>query len=172
MTDQPAPSSPRSKGPSSDQRIVSVERSIAAPPAAIFELLADPAAHHRFDGSDTVVAARGANPERLSLGARFSMSMKFGLPYRMTNEVVEFEENRLIAWRHFGHHIWRYQLEPVPGPTDGGQPDNNSTTLVTESFDWSDARFPPLYRWLKYPERHQQNMARTLDRLAELVEGP
>ncbi|MEM9564467.1 MAG: SRPBCC family protein [Actinomycetota bacterium] len=143
----------------SDERVVSVERQIAAPPETIFELLADPAAHSSFDGSGTVQAARG-NPERLSLGARFGMDMRFGVPYRISNEVVEFEENRLIAWRHFGHHVWRYRLEP----NDGG-------TLVTESFDWGSARFPPAYEWVGYPAKHEVNMTKTLERLAELVEG-
>lgn len=141
-------------------RVVSVERLIDAPAATIFDLLADPAAHGRFDGSGTVVAARGGNPERLELGSRFGMDMRMGIPYRITNEVVEFEEGRLIAWRHFGHHIWRYRLEP----TDGG-------TLVTESFDWGSARFPPFYEWMGYPAKHRTNMTRTLERLAELVES-
>ena len=141
------------------ERVVSIDRLIAAEPGVIFDLLADPAAHSRFDGSDTVVEARSENPGRLELGARFGMNMRLGVPYRISNEVVEFEENRRIAWRHFGHHIWRYELEPA----DGG-------TLVTESFDWSQARFPPLYEWVGYPDRHRQNMTRTLERLADLVE--
>lgn len=141
-------------------RVVSAERLIAAPAATIFDLLADPSAHHRFDGSDTVVSAPDGNPERLSLGARFGMNMRLVVPYRMSNEVVEFEEDRLIAWRHFGHHVWRYELEPVEGGT-----------LVTESFDWSTARFPPFYEWVGYPARHEVNMANTLERLAELVEA-
>lgn len=143
-----------------EKRVVSVERHIAAPAEVIFDLLADPAAHARFDGSGTVVAARADNPDRLQLGARFGMDMRLGLPYRISNEVVEFEENRLIAWRHLGHHIWRYELEP----TGGG-------TLVTESFDWASSRFPPMYEWVGYPAKHQVNMAETLDRLADIVEA-
>jgi uncharacterized protein YndB with AHSA1/START domain len=135
-------------------RVVSASRVINASPAEIFDILADPAQHHVIDGSDTVVAARGGNPERLSLGAKFGMDMKMGLPYRITNEVVEFEPDRRIAWRHFGHHIWRYELEP----TDDG-------TKVTESFDWSKSRFPPAYEWVGYPAKHEVNMARTLERL-------
>jgi len=145
---------------STGNRVVSVERRIEASADTIFELLADPAAHARFDGSGTVVAARGDNPERLELGARFGMDMKLGLPYKISNEVVEFEEGRRIAWRHFGHHIWRYELEPV----DGG-------TVVTESFDWASSRFPPMYEWVGYPAKHEINMAQTLERLAELVES-
>ena len=51
--------------------------------------------------------------------------MKLVVPYRMTNEVVEFVENETIAWRHLGGHIWRYRLDEV----DGG-------TKITEEFDW------------------------------------
>ncbi|MGF1599067.1 MAG: SRPBCC family protein [Acidimicrobiales bacterium] len=142
------------------KRQVSVSREIPAEPDAIFALLADPASHHRFDGSDSVVAGHADNPERLSLGARFGMDMKMGLPYRITNEVVEFTEGRRIAWRHFGHHIWRYELEPVEGGT-----------RVTETFDWASARFPPFYEWVGYPARHEKNMAETLVRLERLVSG-
>ena len=141
-------------------RMVSVSRVINAPPEAIFDLLADPARHTLFDGSDSVVAGRSGNPERLSLGARFGMDMKMGIPYRITNEVVAFEENRVIAWRHFGHHVWRYDLEPVEGGT-----------RVTESFDWGSARFPPFYEWVGYPERHRQNMTETLARLDAHLSG-
>lgn len=140
--------------PTTSKRTVSVSRVINATPDAIFDILADPARHHVIDGSGTVQAGRSGNPERLSLGARFGMDMKMGVPYRITNEVVEFDEDRRIAWRHFGHHIWRYELEPVEGGT-----------RVTESFDWSKARFPPFYEWMGYPAKHEVNMARTLERL-------
>lgn len=144
----------------SSHRIVSVSREIAAPAAQIFELLARPARHAEIDGSDMVTSARPSGPERLSLGATFGMDMRFTfLPYRVTNEVVEFEEGRRIAWRHFGHHIWRYVLDPI----------DESTTKVTESFDWDSSRFPPMYDWLRYPQRHEGNMTRTLERLEQVV---
>ncbi|MGB5757964.1 MAG: SRPBCC family protein [Acidimicrobiales bacterium] len=144
-----------------EQRIVSVQREIAADPTAIFDLLADPAKHQLFDGSETVVSGHPSNPDRLSLGAKFGMSMRMGLPYRITNEVVEFDVDRAIAWRHFGHHVWRYELEPT---ADG-------KTLVTESFNWGTSRFPPvLYEWAGYPKKHVANMTATLERLAAVVE--
>ena len=40
------------------------------------------------------------------------MDMKKGAPYKIKNKVVEFEPDRLIAWRHVGLHRWRYELEP------------------------------------------------------------
>lgn len=140
-------------------RHVSVSRVIAAPPETIFDLLARPARHHEFDGSGTVRTATG-DDHRVSLGDRFGMHMRMGLPYRISNTVVEFEDDRLIAWQHFGGHRWRYELEPIEGGT-----------RVTETFDWSTARIPLLIELVGYPKRHPPAMERTLDRLAELVDG-
>lgn len=140
-------------------RCVSVSRTIDAPAEAIFAIIDDPSQHSRFDGSGTVKGAR--QPGRhLRLGDRFGMDMRMGIPYRITSKVVEYEENRLIAWAHLGGHRWRYELEPL---------DDGARTRVTESFDWSTARFPPFIEWMKYPTKHVPAMERTLERLAEVV---
>ncbi len=141
-------------------RVVSVAREVGADAATIFSVLSDPANHALIDGSGTVRGPRNDNHTRLELGSRFGMDMKLGVPYRVSNEVVEFEPDRVIAWRHIGHHIWRYELEPLP----------NGNTLVTESFDWGSSRFPPFYEWVGYPDRHVINMTKTLERLASVVE--
>lgn len=140
-------------------RVVSVERVIQATPEKIFDLLADPTQHPRFDGSDTVKAARG-DPVRLSLGAEFSMDMRIGVPYRIKNTVVEFEDGRRIAWQHQAHNVWRYELEPI----DGG-------TRVRESFDWTNGRGRKVIELMGYPEKNRKGMEATLERLAYLVEG-
>lgn len=142
--------------PPKDRR-VSVSRTIAAPPAVIFDVLADPSKHRLIDGSDTVRESTGET-HRLAMGSKFGMRMRIGIPYSIKNTVVEFEEGRRIAWQHFGHHIWRYELETV----DGG-------TRVTETFDWEKARSPRFIELMKYPEKHPAAMARTLERLDELV---
>lgn len=147
---------------SNDERVVSAERVIAAPASVIFDVLADPKQHARFDGEDTVQGVRKSTPERLSLGAKFAMDMKVLVPYLITNEVVEFEEGRRIAWRHFGHHVWRYELEPI---------DDNSTRVI-ESFDWGSARIPKMYELVGYPAKHEEGMAKTLERLEVLVTAP
>jgi uncharacterized protein YndB with AHSA1/START domain len=141
--------------------VVSVSRVIAASPEAIFDLLADPAQHARFDGSGSVRQARPDAPGRLTLGAQFGMDMKIGVPYRMTNTVVEFDDDRRIAWRHVGGHVWRYELEPVSGGTK-----------VTESFDMTTAKSPFMLKLLRAPQRNRTSIERTLERLEQLVTAP
>ena len=126
-----------------------------APPEEVFDLLADPTKHSLIDGSGTVREARPGNPDRLSLGAKFSMSMKQWLPYKVTNEVVEFDEPNLIAWRHMGHHVWRYRLRPVEGGTE-----------VTEEFDWGVARVPAALKATGTTRKNAKAIEATLDRLA------
>ena len=136
---------------------VSVRRVISAEPQAIFEVLADPSKHSVIDGSGTVKKAKG-DVDRLALGTKFAMGMKIGLDYSIKNTVVEFDEGRLIAWRHFGRHVWRYTLVPVDGGTE-----------VTETFDWSSALSPWFIERKGYPESHPTEMARTLERLDTYV---
>ena len=135
---------------------VSAERVIDAPAEAIFDVLTDPAMHPVIDGSGTVRRVRDAEPARLREGSRFGMDMKMGVSYRIRNVVVEYEEGRLIAWRHWGRHRWRWELEP----TDGG-------THVTHTFDWSTAPLPVrLYvEGLGIAEKNRRAMERTLERL-------
>jgi uncharacterized protein YndB with AHSA1/START domain len=144
-------------------RTVSVSRVVKAPAATIFAVIDDPARHPEFDGSGTVRAAHSGGGSHLRLGDRFGMDMKLGVPYRMSNTVVEYEADRLLAWAHFGGHRWRYELEPVPG-------DENGSTTVTETFDWSTAKAPWFIELVGYPRKHVPNMTRTLERLAALVE--
>ncbi len=139
-------------------QIISGSRLIPALPSQIFTVLSDASQHATFDGSDTVQDARSDGPVPLALGTKFGMNMKISfLPYKITNEVVEFAQDRLIAWRHFGGHIWRYELEPA----DGG-------TLVTESFDYADAVAPPIYKWFGYTKSHPESIRATLERLEGL----
>ncbi|MBN9619927.1 MAG: SRPBCC family protein, partial [Actinobacteria bacterium] len=97
--------------------LVTESRVIAAEPQRLFDIVADPAMHPVIDGSGSVRALRSGGPERLALGSTFGMDMKLGAAYKITNTVVEFEEGRRIAWRHFNGHIWRYVFEPVDGGT-------------------------------------------------------
>ena len=122
----------------------------------IFNLLADPRRHSEIDGSGSVKAAQIDAPERLALGAQFGMNMRIGMPYKITNTVVEFEEGRLIGWRHLGGHIWRYILEPV----DGG-------TKVTEQFDWNTNKSPLFLKLMGAVKKNGVSIQKTLDNLVK-----
>jgi len=132
---------------------------INAPAGDIFNLLANPRQHSLIDGSHTVKSLH-FGPERLSLGAKFGMNMKVGISYRITNTVVEFEEEKKIAWRHLGRWVWRYELTSIT-------PDQ---TLVVETFD---ARPSHLKWWLKLRKSYgyaEIATAKTLVHLKKITE--
>lgn len=149
---------------------VSVDRVINAPAHAIFAIVADAARHPEIDGSGSLVGPKGAVPEPLSLGSTFGMSMKMGVPYTMSNTVIELVPDRRIAWRtamagplgrFVGGRIWRYELEE--GPEGEG-------TTVTETWDISQDKQAFLFRLGKMSQHTAAAMSRTLERLAELTE--
>ena len=143
---------------------VSESITVQAPPAVVFAILADPRQHSRIDGSGSVGSVIAA-PERLTgKGQTFSVRMKlFGVPYLIRNRVVEFEQDRRIAWRHFTANRWRYELTPT---ADGG-------TTVTETFDptRADRITDAVVTWAKFPERNREGIVGTLARLKEAAEA-
>jgi hypothetical protein len=86
----------------------------------------------------------------------------------MKNRVIEFEQDRRIAWQTLADYpltehiaagrIWRYELEPVEGGT-----------LVRESWDISQEKplTKPMVRGLG--PKTKADMARTLERIEELL---
>jgi uncharacterized protein YndB with AHSA1/START domain len=154
---------------SAQHTVVSVDRVINAPPAALFAVLADATRHPEIDGSGQLVKAKEGAPQQLTLGSTFGMAMKMGVPYTVTNTVIEFEQARRIAWqtvlagplgRFFGGRIWRYELEPVDG-----------ATLVTESWDLSQDKQAFFLKNPKVGQATATSMSKSLDRLAEITES-
>ena len=146
------------------EHVETVERLIPSPPGPIFDLIADPSRHQDIDGSGTVREAKEGS-RRLQLGDSFGMSMKLGVPYSMVSTVIEYDENRRLAWQTrppgifknvAAGRIWRYELEPI----DGG-------TLVKESWDLSEEKGRSLV-W-RGREKTRRNMEATLDRIEDLV---
>ena len=149
---------------------VTVERLIPAPPEEIFDLLATPARHAELDGSGTLRRAHGSQ-RRVGLGESFGMNMRWGVPYATRNEVTEFEQDRLIAWRTlapgplslvFTGRTWRYELTPAEGGT-----------LVRETWDTTTER--PLTRALireRLGGLTKRNMEQTLERIEQIVTAP
>jgi uncharacterized protein YndB with AHSA1/START domain len=145
---------------------VTVEKVIKAPAEKIFALLSDPKKHSLIDGSNTVKES-AETQEPLRLGAKFKMNMRLGVPYVMINEVVEYEENRKIAWqprlagplgKFIGGRIWKYELEP----TEGG-------TLVRETWDVSQDPARPLLDRPAVYKRVRAAMEKTLENIEKIV---
>jgi hypothetical protein len=141
-------------------RIKSASIIINAPASKIFDVIANPALHPVIDGSNSLRSVI-KGPVRLALGSKFGMNMEIGIKYRIINTVVEFEEDKVIAWRHLGRWIWRYELKVI----------SPSQTIVIESFDGTKT---PFNLWLKarkaYPYT-QKAVAKTLVRLKEYCEA-
>jgi hypothetical protein len=115
-----------------------VTRTIAATPAEIFAVLADPTRHKDTEPGDWVRDAIDTDPITAT-GQMFAVNMfleQAGGHYVMHNLVTEFDENRTIAWLpgqldEAGNHgpggwWWRYDLAPIGAGTD-----------VTVTYDWS-----------------------------------
>ena len=130
---------------------------IKAPAKVIFDLIADPKNHQKIDGSGMLQGELRA-PERLYLGAKFGMKMKIIIPYLIKNEVVEFEENKSLAWRHLMHNVWRYELIEI----------DPRTTRVIQTWDGRKARskrwVSQSYKWVP------RAMAKTLVKLKDISE--
>ena len=121
-----------------------VQRTIAADPAAIFAVLADPKGHVAIDSSGMLQSASGDSVT--AVGDTFVVHMDreslndypLGL-YDVTVTITEFSADREIAWTVIGQikpplgHVYGYTLEPV----DGG-------TLVTSYYDWT--KIDPTWR--------------------------
>lgn len=113
-------------------------RTVAAPPAAVFAVLANPARHKDTEPGDWVRDAVDTAPIT-STGQVFAMNMyldQAGGDYVTHNLVTEFEPDKTISWStgsldESGQHVpggwwWRYDLTP-----------NGDRTDVTLTYDWA-----------------------------------
>ncbi len=143
---------------------VSASADVDAPPAEVFAYISRPANHPEISGDASVKGDRHGPEQLAGLGDKFGMSMKmYGLPYRITNTVVEFEAGKQIAWCHPGKHRWRWTVEARP---EGG-------SRVTETFDMSTSPAPmkPVLRLMGYPKGHADNVERSVANVAAHFAG-
>jgi hypothetical protein len=117
---------------------IEVQRTIAAEPATIFQVLSDPMGHVEIDSSGMLMDATGDPVTKV--GDTFVVHMDrealndypMGL-YDVTVTITTLEPDREIAWTILGQirppigHVYGYNLEPVEGGT-----------LVTSYYDWSN----------------------------------
>lgn len=144
-----------------DDRILAAQILIDAPASVIFDILVQPRRHSEIDGSSSVQSLiRG--PERLALGSKFTMQMRLGVPYRITNTVLEFVPDQRIAWAHLLGNRWSYDLSALGA----------NQTRVCETNDLRAAgwrgRLSPVAR---RPEGMRRSIAKSLVRLKAMAES-
>jgi uncharacterized protein YndB with AHSA1/START domain len=147
--------------PNTSDMIVSASRDIAAPAAAIFELIADPTQQPRWDGNDNLAEAAPGQRVRAQ-GDVFDMTNTSGKVRE--NHVVEFAEGERIAWQPanpgaapFGQ-LWRWELSPA----------GDGVTHVTHTYDWTALSDPD--RLVRARKTTPAMLQASLDRLAALAE--
>ena len=127
-------------------RIVTAQREIAAAADGLFELIADPAMHPRWDGNDNLAEA-AAGQRVHAVGDVFRMTISTGAVRE--NHIVEFTEGRLIAWR---------PAEPIDA----------DHTLVTHTYDWTE--LTDEMRQVRARATTEDKLLGSIDRLAALGE--
>jgi len=147
--------------------VVSVERVIAAPLRTFSASSRTPAAIR-----DRRLWCGGQTQGRCAAGADARSDVRnvdeSGVPYTMSNTVIEFEPDRRIAWktvlsgflgRFVGGRIWRYEFEPVDGGTWSARV---GTSQRTSSQPFSEGAAP-----IDHRRRHDK----TLESLARIAEA-
>ncbi|MFI5046917.1 MAG: SRPBCC family protein [Acidimicrobiia bacterium] len=152
---------------------VAVTRRIAAPAAAIFAIVSNPAGHVEVDGSGMLEAATDARPIH-EVGETFDMDMDRAplgdVPsmgkYKVRNTVTQIVPDRLFEWtigtvdRPSVGHVYGWQLEPV----------SDDETDVTNYCDWSgisdEMRSRSEGRWPIVPVEMLEKSVENLERIA------
>jgi glutathione peroxidase len=150
---------------------VTVTRRIAAPAAAVFAVVADPARHVDIDGSGMLVLAH-ETPPLTAVGDVFVMDMDReplgDVPmgrYQTQNTVTRIEPDRLVEWAPGGvgrnpyGHVYGYQLTPL----------DDGATDVALYCDWSALPESRRSRGLNFPVVPATMLERSLVKLEELL---
>lgn len=128
----------------------------------MFEVIADPALHPEWDGNDNLADAAHGQRVR-SVGEVFSMTLTRGSVRE--NHVVEFVEDRVIAWKPAEPgqapvgHLWRWEVQPI----------DDERSLVVHTYDWTE--LADSARYSRARATTSERLRLSLDRLAVLVES-
>ena len=151
-------------------RRIEVDRTIAADPTTIFDVLRSPSGHVAIDASGMLMSAEGEPAE--AVGDRFLVHMDrdslrdFDLGEYDVEVVIEtFDPGREISWTINGAmdppmgYVYGYRLDAV----DGG-------TRVTSYYDWSNIheQYEPMVEAV-FPVISETNLRATLGILARTV---
>ncbi len=148
---------------------ITVERTINAPSAEIFEVLSNPENHVALDGSGFIQSEE--KTDRIQqVGDVFTMNMAgdhMGGEYQTENHVVGYDANKLLAWKTAPAGVeppgwqWVWELEP----------EGSDATLVRHTYDWDAVTDQGLLDKVGFPLVKEEQLEDTLVRLDETVTG-
>ena len=148
---------------------ITVERTIQASSADVFDVLSNPQRHTELDGSGFVVSDAGSNRIQ-GTGEVFTMNMTgdhMGGDYQTDNHVTGYSPNQLLAW----------QTAPAGQEPPGWQwvweleAEGSEATKVRHTYDWSNVTDEDLLSKISFPLVEQAQLESTLDRLSQSVTG-
>lgn len=151
----------------SDDKRITVSRTIDASAADIFNVLSNPQRHAELDGSGFIVS--DDKTDRITAtGQVFSMNMEgdhMGGEYKTDNHVVGYDENKLLAWKTAPAGTeppgWQWVWEIKPQDAD--------STDVSLTYDWSAVTDKDLLKKVSFPLVSESELEDSLGRLAAAV---
>lgn len=151
----------------SQDKQISVSRTIDASAADLFDVLSNPERHAELDGSGFIVSDH--KTDRITaVGQVFTMNMTgdhMGGDYQTDNHVVGYDANKLLAWRTAPAGTeppgWQWVWELTPQGPD--------STDVTLTYDWSAVTDKELLKKVHFPLVEQSGLEASLGRLAAAV---
>ena len=153
----------------SDDKKITVSRTIDASAADIFNVLSNPQRHAELDGSGFIVS--DDKTDRITAtGQVFSMNMEgdhMGGEYQVDNHVTGFQPNTLIAWKTAPAGTeppgweWLYELKAA----------GSDQTEVSLTYDWTHVTDKELLKKVHFPLVSADAMESSLAALASAVNG-
>ncbi len=149
---------------------ITVDRVFNAAAKEIFTVLSNPANHAAMDGSG-MVRSDEKTDRITAVGQAFTMNMHLdalGGDYQTENHVVGYDVNKLLAWKTADagkqpdgwQWIWTIKAE------------SPHSTTVSLSYDWSHVKDKEVLRRISFPLVEAHQLEGSLQKLAEMVEGP
>ena len=148
----------------SEEKSITVSRSIDASTAKIFEVLSNPDHHAAIDGSGFVRSVEQA--DRIShTGQVFTMNMEgahMGGEYQTDNHVTGFDDGALLAWQSTPAGSEPYRWEWVWRLVSTG-PDSTDVSLT---YDWSKVTDKEILSKVTFPLVSADELETSLGNLA------
>ena len=152
-----------------DDKKITVQRTIDAPTTAVFDVLSNPERHTEIDGSGFVVSDE--KTDRITgTGQVFRMNMTgdhMGGDYQTDNTVTGYDVNHLLAW----------QTAPADTDPPGWEwvwelhAEGSDATDVRLTYDWSKVTDQELLKKISFPLVEKTALEHSLDHLAGAVSG-